>query len=738
MHFPQFYDSMPEILKGKHMYSRENSPSNSDNEYDNSYDADSESGYLSDADNESVGSSDSALWREGEDYNDRQDELNYEIREALEENDVEKLSQALDEIDELRVNIDAEVVRTHVILHDDAELFDAVKYSCIAPSRDEYQEWLYEAVNHKCTNIIEQLGAYFNICDSGLFNFVDLKDAAQIEFYLKYVLRKHKDHPKFNDEIAKCIDLLQNDDDIELRIATALCYESQRHPEWSFDCRIRRDLLKIFSPELAKKSIAELLEYLSTKEATKHDYFGANLSDDSDSDLSDSELDMMKNSSLMKPANRADLTGIVKHLKSIVNGGDVTITEQNLALQFPPYNFSYTTTDKAKRDLTTLNRDYKEACRQDKVAELLNSLETKFSLLYFRGLSYYTTTWSQPARRHHRKLDEAGHPQFASASLQAAGITIDTLREHSLDSIEEKATPHAKKIINLKRKLENEENFYDPRFRTRKFSNALYFFHELYTDKYDLFPEFLRAINSGIDGNPLASTGETPRHPFNYALGTKIYEGHEHKRLRPRHNNQGRCERPHSGKVYFVNLPLTELASTAMESIPQLNFTGEIVINNLKIAEREAAFWGMIKGEWIIGQASARYPSFDKKYNNKYLEKYGLTKDAYNLFSKAFKSFAPHTYENKLCKLLLGTYLSAFYEQKAMRYCVEHISNKTQPVFLGMDGKFTFELGPFTPFENGGNNLLKQITRESANARRANKQIDLKDVKARRLDFSKH
>ncbi len=807
------------------------------------------SNVFSDEDNESVASTESALWREGEDYNDRQDELNEEIREALEENNAEKLSQALDKIDESRVNIDAEVVRTHVILHDDAELFDVIQYSCIAPSSGEYQEWLYEAMAQKCENILEHLGAYFKICDSGLFDFVDLEDAEQIEFYLKYVfreydtnprfkkeiakcvkllsgsyieleileamgkasekhgedsfqyairkqllqlfedsnhdkddrddliqqaiskkskfaeqvfshykvsdtelfeivdltedeeiafylkyvLRKHKDHLKFNDEIAKCIDLLKKDD-VELRIATALCYESLRHPEGSFDCRIRRDLLKVFDPELAKKPIAELADYLKSQETAKHDYLGANLSDDSDSDLSDSEIAMGENLSLGQLTNKADLTSIVKHLKSIINGEEVAVTEKNLSSKFPPSDFSYTASEKAKADLAILNRQYEVARNQGKVAELLNSLETKFSLLYFRGLSYYTTHWSQPARRHHRNLDEVGHPQFASASLRAADIAIDDLRNHTLESIEEKATPHAKKIINFKRKLEDEENFYDPEFRDRKFSNALYFFHELYTDKYDLFPKFLKAINSSIDGNPLASTGETPRHPFNYALGVKIYEGHENKRLRPRHNNEGRCERPHSGKVYFVNLPLAELASTAMVSVPILNYKAEIVIDNLKIAEREAAFWGMIKGEWIIGQSAARYPSFDKKYNPKYLRKYGLTKEAYNLFSQAFESFAPHTNENKLCKLLLGTYLSAFYEQKAMRYCVRHISNKTQPVFLGMDGKFSFKLGPYTPFVKGATN---QITRQLASDRRANKRIDLKNVKPRVLDFSK-
>ncbi len=691
------------------------------------------SNVFSDEDNESVDSTESARWREGEDYNDHHEELNEQLRESIEEGDHKKVEQILEEIDESRIDIDNDTVREAITENDDSALFEVIRYSSLAPSNNESREWIESTISENCSDVSESIIRYFNIDDEKLFEFIDQDDDGQISFYLRYVLRQHKDHPKFNAEIAKCIDLLKKDD-VELRIATALCYESQRHPEDSLDCKIRRDLLKVFDPELATKPIAELASYLKSQETAKHDYYGSNLSDDSDSDLSDSEIAMGENLSLGQLTNKANLTGIVQHLKSIINGEEVAVTEKNLSSKFPPNDFSYTASEKAKADLATLNRKYEQARNQGKVAELLNSLDTKFSLLHFRGLSYYTTHWSQPARRHHRNLDEVGHAQFASASLQAAGIAIDDLRDHTLESIEKKATPHANKIINFKRKLEDEENFYDPNFRDRKFSNALYFFHELYTDKYDRFPGFLRSINSGIRGNPLASTGETPRHPFNYALGVKIYEGHENKRLRPRHNNERRCERPHSGKVYFINLPLAELASTAMVSVPILNYKAEIVIDNLKIAEREAAFWGMIKGEWIIGQSSARYPSFDKKYKPKYFEKYGLNKEAYTLFSTAFESFAPHTNENKLCKLLLGTYLSAFYEQKAMRYCIRSIGKKTQPVFLGMDGKFSFKLGPYTPFVNGANN---QISREAAKARRTNKQIDLKDVKSRKLDFSK-
>jgi hypothetical protein len=162
-----------------------------------------------------------------------------------------------------------------------------------------------------------------------------------------------------------------------------------------------------------------------------------------------------------------------------------------------------------------------------------------------------------------------------------------------------------------------------------------------------------------------------------------------------------------------------------------LNYQAEISVNLHIISEREASFWGKIPGEWVIGQAKAKYPYFNKPYKPKYLEKYGLTKDAYEDFAMAFESFAPHTEQNKLCKLLLGTYLSAFYEQKAMAFCVAHAQG-TQPVFMNIDGTFSFSLERDSPNRNGTPDDVK-ATHQAHKARMSERR---KDIKPRKIDFT--
>jgi hypothetical protein len=340
-----------------------------------------------------------------------------------------------------------------------------------------------------------------------------------------------------------------------------------RHAFDSFEYKIRHELLRFVSPQLAILPPNKLFAYLRQQEEKLHDYFGANLSDNSDDELSDTELETARSTKLRQLTSRAKLDKVHGYIKAINNEEDVAVNADNMANTFPPYKHSYQATQQSKLDLATLNAGYHDAVKEGRLQEFLNSLQTRFVLHFFRGLSYYTTLWNKPSRDHNHKLDEVGHPIMAAAAYNAAGVSINTLRNHSQDELERDVEPKAMQLVQLSDKFKAQTDILYPLWNeSRHFSSVFTLFHEIYTKDYDYFPQFLRVINSGVQGNPVISTGETPRHPFNYALGNKIYAGHEAKRLRPRHRQCGLCERPYSGKVLYVRMDLRHLATIELSS----------------------------------------------------------------------------------------------------------------------------------------------------------------------------
>lgn len=701
---------------------------------DFSQDVTSESGHddAYDSDCTSIGSSDSAVWRQGEDYNDRHEQLNEELLEAFRNGNARRAEKLLEEIDDSRIYISSSELIEVILQHDDLELFEVAECNeILCPSQNDAQEWLEAVIANKSTNLIHKIVEFFRIDDEQLIDILDEGEPEEVEFILKYVLRKFASNPNFENEIRKCVDLFETGQWSDLRIITAMQYESMRHPFDSFEYKIRHELLSFIDPKLARMRPDKLFDYLRQKEEELHDYFGANLSYNSDDELSDNEIEENKKTELKDLTGKAKLDKVHGYIKALINKEDVAVNADNIAQTFPPYKHSYEATRQSTIDLATLNSGYQAAVSERRVQAFLDSLKTKFVLHFFRGLSYYTTLWNKPARDHHHKLVEVGQPIMAAAAYNGAGISIGTSRNYTHDELKRDVEPHANQLVQLSAKFKAQKDIIYPLWSSsRHFSSVFTLFHEIYTKNYDYFPQFLRAINSGVQGNPVISTGETARHPFNYALGTKIYEGHEAKRQPPRYRQNGLCERPYSGKVLYIRMGLEHLSTTAMASIPQLNYQAEISVNLHIISEREASFWGIIPGNWVIGQAKAKYPSFNGKYKPKYLEKYGLTKEFYDDFALATECFAPHTPENKLCELLLGTYLSAFYEQKAMAYCIDYAQGP-QPVFMNIDGSFSFGLERDSPHRNGTPEYVKSKYRTNQN----NMAARYKDAKPRKLDF---
>jgi len=713
--------------------------SSSDDENSLSYHSDFEREY---SDEESVNSSDSARWREGEDYNDHHEMLNDDLKNALSLNDISLAKSILDEIDPALIEIDSDEIKSYIFEHESPELFDlATSYAELCPNYKVASEWLESAIESRSIKLLSSICDYFQIPDSEILIYLhnsqnDYHIPDIVLVCLKYLLNNLSKEIGFNEELQKCVDLYRDGQDIELRIITAMQYESMRHADNSLAYKLRKTLLGIYSSELSQLPKSELFKYLEDEETRNHNYFGSYLSDDSDDELSDSELPEDEIRYYGDLAKKSGITKFLKKLKDFDEFEDIDIDsgKKKIMKSLESIKLNFQATQLQKDDLDSLNGFLRDDNDPNQLPEFLLNCSTKFCLHFYRGISYYTNQWNQPSRRHNKSTDEATRPIFSYAAYKGANIKIDDVRIVKTEDMEPSLNHHASLILTKKKELENKANcFWEGWKSNRPFLNGLHLFHDIYTNSYDSFQMFLRETESGINGNPLVSTSENPRHPFNYAMGNKVYQGHENKRLRPRWNVDGRAERPHSGKVYSILIPLEELGSSALVSVPQLNYQGHISVNNIIISERETSFWGKIDGRYVVEQKVARYPSFDKPYNSKYLKKYGLSKPEYDAFRELLACHSPHSKTNRLAKTMLGCYLSNFYELCTHENLVRISYDKgCMPVYQNIDGTFSFTQGYDSPNRNG----VSPEVKTAYAARKKNGRRSLEGIQPREISFN--
>lgn len=158
------------------------------------------------------------------------------------------------------------------------------------------------------------------------------------------------------------------------------------------------------------------------------------------------------------------------------------------------------------------------------------------------------------------------------------------------------------------------------------------------------------------------STGDTPRHPFRYALGLKSYGIGKDKRLRPRWKEDGRAERPYSGKVDTYLFDPLQYAELNPRHLVSLNYKKRVAVDSNTLSERETSFPAMIPASAIVQSSVVKYPRFFEAYHPYYQHRYGMDKKLYEQFKKDLFSGGPHSRERKRAKFLLGEHLCAYHE----------------------------------------------------------------------------
>lgn len=382
---------------------------------------------------------------------------------------------------------------------------------------------------------------------------------------------------------------------------------------------------------------------------------------------------------------------------------------------------------KQKEALDKLNEAIQN---NDTVAIEKITTETKFVVAVSRGITYLTSRWNKPSRMVHRQKDENKLPQFACGVFSYAGIDIfhdaDKSKDHSLSLIELQKLQKRAEII--RKVMLNLKNSGPVAYQGYAFCNLLDLMQHYYSGDYDSIAHILAVVKTFLmenkevtdkidkiiqDESLFISFGAA-LHSYNYAFGIKPYKGHEDKRLRPRWRNDGRAERPHSGKTYSVIYPVSLSLLDNANFVPKLSAERRIYVNNEIVAEEELAFFAYLEAERVYDSIVAKYPSFDHlMYLEIFLERYGLSEPDYEKFKAAILATKPHTIGNKYVKQILGMWLSRFHTrlfyEKALAKAHEAGSLL---VFMGNDGLFYFKPQIPSIRNNSGTEEKKQLLDE--------------------------
>lgn len=501
---------------------------------------------------------------------------------------------------------------------------------------------------------------------------------------------------------------------LENRLITKLLYKNKRHKWDSQTCVSIRQLINKINKKYEHFTEKNFNDYIEKEEKEKQDFFGADLSEDSD----DGEEEGFKRCSIaIKESthihsyglfNKADHKQAKDKLKIILHHPAYDSEQQILE---PKYKI-----DSAPTPSQQVLNDLKELNHRLQHNELEHlKISTKFLVVQFRGITYKTTDWNTKSRRWHRRYNEIDKPLFSAAAHAEAKIPY----QQPLDAKQEsKVLAEAEKIrqqmLDLEKGPSYTANFEHNGVTTPyKFSHIGYFLQNKYTLHYDGFFKMLKeliakkVISLPNAQNPHISMGDIPLHPLKYAYGIKPYSGQEHQRLRPRWNNELRAERPYSGKVYLSLHPISDYQKNGpFHHLVSLNYTGEVHIDSVRgemiMQERETSFFGYLPADRIKHVHVAKYPSFKGEYKTIYEAKYGIDKKFYELFQKAFQKYPPHSPGNKQVKVLLGEYLCHYHQVRLMDRARQLAKEQEATlVFLDQYGNFSLDLPPAVPAPTG-------------------------------------
>jgi hypothetical protein len=465
------------------------------------------------------------------------------------------------------------------------------------------------------------------------------------------------------------------------QLTTYLIYRAQRH---DFTTDAINQKLKIYildlNPNTHDWNINKFRDFIQKVETTHRNYYGTELSDDSDDDEEQNyqklklavkeptvkfyeeflaKADFKKLLAELGKINDEDIHRLPQRTKSLTNifrpAGRIPEP-----FQLEPREKKRNSTGESKgktvhRELNRLNNKSPEERKA-----LIAGLSNKYVIAQYRSINYTTKYWNAEQRRKHRKLDEINKPIFAPVVYEHAGLDFNAELEINLPRLNA-ACDH---IRHLLAPLRTSGKYKGAR---KEYDCKADFLHEQYTMYYDKFHEACSAVCPGLSRyqhkNPFLSTSDTPLHALRYAYGRKPFKNHKEERLAPRWNQELQAERPYSGKLYLSLHPLEDYAGPhSAVHLQSLHTAARIELLKEILPERETTFIGKIEPNRIKYTHVAKYPSFKESYKDIYLYKYGLKVEAYNELKRLFQTYPPHSEQRSYLKQLLGEYLCAFYE----------------------------------------------------------------------------
>lgn len=470
-------------------------------------------------------------------------------------------------------------------------------------------------------------------------------------------------------------------------LITTLVYEAYQHDWKSEICQLHHKIILKIDPSCVNYTLQNYEKKLADIES--EDYFGENLSDNSDSEQ---EEDYQKKPQRYKhwiEAQARQLFQKAQPQKLLTEEQELRKTLSSLKYdvkQRQMIDRENHMTPQVQQDLELLNM----LVLQNRLnSETIDMITTNFLIAQYRGITYRIDHFNKSQRTQHRKTDEIGNPIFSKAVL--ALLSKNSSDNHTQHFFNRKnASSSNQQLISLADNLQDKllqlklSGPVSVKFTGKEiytFDNALFALQDFYSKKYDDFHNLLAVFvknffdtHTSIDEikdlivlsinneySPFVSTADVPEHALRYAYGYKYYKNHEKKILKPRWHRDGEAERPYSGKVYIsLHHPLELFAQS--HHIVSLDFNGQIQINKTTVAERETTFFAYIPPEKVVSQYVAKFPSFKGNYKIIYLEKYGLTEELYLKFQAAIQSTKPHSKEREHYEALLTEHLISYQE----------------------------------------------------------------------------
>lgn len=510
-------------------------------------------------------------------------------------------------------------------------------------------------------------------------------------------------------------------------LITKLCYESNRHKADSPQYKFLHAIIKGLDDKFTYYRPDNFTQYLENIEKEQGKYFDDEISDDSDDENETKYQEQPKQTTadftithnLIEPIEvlfKEKIESLLRAKEKIISKKyDANV--KKIKSLFPEVVASsyklITQAEVVEHDLQTINH----YSAQGKLAEALPLVSTRFCVAQLRGLHFKTTLWNQPQRRRYRKLVKdpkrplLDKPVYSAAVHDRAGVTQlfghDELSDFRLRKI-------AKYIHYLMMKMAAEPPYqkgYSKYLPDSLFSSSFdckgYQVQQLYSNEYDLFHRFIadEAISSKQDKkfvskqNPMVSGGAIySTHTNRYAYGNKPYAGHEHERLRPKYQQDGKCLRPYSGATLLTLHPVDDFARNDHHHVVSLNLNGKMLIEKMIVPEHECSFYSFIEADRLKYIHIAKFPSFNHaEYLKMFVHKYGITEQLYNLFKKLLARTKPHEARRRLATLLLGEYLCAYQTIFLMHHArTRAVKDKLVLIFRDKHGNFS--LKPTTDF----------------------------------------